>query len=137
MFGSRRFSRGTLIALAGLLVGIVGLLIQWLADPAKFAGAKATFSLPFPPGILFIVVFGLLSLVTARWWWHPIFAALIAFWIVGVGGIAGQLTPNLLSHNVGTVIGNVVMSLGLIATVVAGVVSMVTGFRASRQLSRS
>lgn len=136
MFGSRGLGRGTLVAFGGLLVGIVGLLIQWLADPAKFAGAKATFGLPFPPGILFIAVFGALSLVTARWWWHPIFAVLIAFWIVGVGGIAGELTPNLLSHNVGTVIGNVVMSLGLIATVVAGVFGMVAGFRANRQLSR-
>ena len=132
----RRLNRATLIAFAGLLVGVLGLIIQWLANPAKFAAASSGFGVPFPPGIIFIVVAGALTLVTARWWWHPIFTALIAFWIVVGGALAGQLTPNLLSHNVGTVAGNVVMSLGLIVALVAGVVSMVGAFRSARALSR-
>jgi hypothetical protein len=79
----RRLSRATL---AGLVVGIAGLVIQWSAEPAKFG--------LFPPGIVFILVAGLLTLLTARWWWHAVFAAFIAFWIVGVGTLAGQLTPS-------------------------------------------
>ncbi|MFI5611943.1 hypothetical protein [Amycolatopsis sp. NPDC051903] len=128
----RSLNRFTLFAFAGLVIGIVGLLVQWAADPAKFAAAQGSFGLAFPPGILFILVAGLLSLATARWWWHAVFSVLIAFWIVGVGGISGQLTPNLVSADLGTVAGNVVMSAGLILTFVTGIVSMVTGRRARR-----
>ncbi|TWE11357.1 hypothetical protein [Rudaeicoccus suwonensis] len=124
--------RLTRITLAGLGVGIVGLLIQWIADPSKFDGANKTFGLPFPPGILFLVAFGAATALTLRWWWHPIPSAFIAFWIVGVGGIAGELTPNLTSSNLGTVLGNVVMSVGLIATFCAGIIGAARGRRARR-----
>ena len=131
----RRLNRATLITFAGLLVGILGLLIQWAANPARFAAGEQPFGIAFPPGILFILAAGLLTLATARWWWHPVFAVLIAFWIVVVGGLANQLMPNLLSHNPGTVAGNVVMSLGLIVAGVAGVASMVTTLRGRRARS--
>ncbi|MGA8116631.1 MAG: hypothetical protein WCA46_23580 [Actinocatenispora sp.] len=125
----RRPHRGSLVSFAGLLVGIFGLVVQWLADPSKFAGAGQSFGVSFPPGIVFIAVSGLLMLVTARWWWHPVFGVFIAFWIVGVGTLAGQLPPVLLSHNPGTVAGNVVMAVGLVVAFVAGVLGMVTAFR--------
>jgi hypothetical protein len=131
-----RLSRSALISFAGLLVGIVGLLIQWFADPAKFADAVPPFGVAFPPGIAFIVAFGVLTLLTARWWWHPAFTVLIAFWIVGVGGLAGKLTPNLTSHNAGTVAGNVVMTAGLVLAFVAGIRSMITA-RRTRRTARS
>lgn len=132
----RSLNRNSLLAFAGLLIGIVGLLVQWAADPAKFSAAQGFFGLAFPPGILFLLAAAVLSLVTARWWWHPVFSVLIAFWIVGVGGISGQLTPNLLSSNMGTVAGNVIMSLGLILTFVIGIVGMV-GSRRTRRLVHS
>lgn len=128
----RSFNRGTLVSLAGLLVGILGLLVQWVADPAKFAKGEQPFGIVFPPGILFILGAGLLMLATARWWWHPVFGVLIAFWIVVVGGLSNQLTPNLFSSNPGTVAGNVVMSLGLLEAGVAGVASMVMTLRGRR-----
>jgi hypothetical protein len=131
-----RLSRSTLISFAGLLVGIAGLVIQWFADPSKFAEAVPPFGVAFPPGILFIIAFGLLTLLTARWWWHPVFSVFIAFWIVGVGTLAGKLTPNLTSHNPGTVAGNVIMAAGLILTVIAGVLSMSTA-RRTRRTARS
>jgi len=115
-------NRSTLITMAGLVIGIVGLIVQWIADPAKFGG--------FPPGIAFIAGAGVLTLVTARWWWHAVFAVLIGIWIVGVGSLANQLQPNLVSHNAGTVAGNVVMALGLALGVVAGVASLVSARRA-------
>jgi hypothetical protein len=118
-------SRPTRLSLAGLGIGIVGLLIQWAADPGKFGGEHKTFGMSFPPGILFILGFGVLTVLTARWWWHPVFSALISFWIVGVGGLAGQVTPNLTSSNLGTVTGNVVMCLGLIGAFVTGIWAMV------------
>ena len=128
-----RFSRGSLLAYAGLLVAIVGLLVQWVADPAKFADASRSYGITFPPGILFIAACGLLTLLTSRWWWHPVFTVLIAFWIDVVGTVANQVTPNLFSDNAGTVAGNVVMLLGLATAGVAGVATMVTRFRARRR----
>jgi uncharacterized membrane protein YeaQ/YmgE (transglycosylase-associated protein family) len=120
----------TRASLAGLGVGIIGLLLQWAADPGKFGGAQKTFGMSFPPGILFILGFGTMTVLTSRWRWHPIFAVLISFWIVAVGGLAGKLMPNLTSSNLGTVLGNVVMCLGLIGAFVAGTWAMVqTGRR--------
>jgi hypothetical protein len=121
-----RLSRNTLVSLAGLLIGIAGLVIQWFADPAKFSEALPPLGVAFPPGIAFIVAAGVLTLATARWWWHPVFAVFIAFWIVGVGTLAGQLTPNLTSDNLGTVTGNIVMAAGLTVTFIAGTRSMLT-----------
>jgi hypothetical protein len=132
MFRPRRLSRSTLISLAGLLVGIGGLVIQWVADPSKFSDAQSSFGVAFPPGIAFIVAAGLLMLVTARWWWHAVFGVFIAFWIAGVGTLAGQLTPNLTSHNAGTVAGNVVMTAGLVLAFAAGLHSMITALRTRR-----
>src|SRR5579884_3264745 len=96
-------TRATRLSLIGLLVGILGLLIQWGADPSKFADAQGQLSIPFPPGIVFILACAALMLVTRRWWWHPLFAVLIAVWIVGAGTLAGKLLPNLVSPNPGTV----------------------------------
>ena len=126
----RRLSRSTLASFAGLLIGVAGLIIQWFADPTKFAGD------PFPPGIAFVVASGVLMLVTARWWWHPVFGVLIAFWIVGVGTLANQLPPQLASHNPGTVAGNIVMAGGLILTAIAGVLSMITARRTPAVMTR-
>ncbi len=123
----------TRITLAGLVIGIVGLVIQWIANPARFAVAEGSYGISFPPGILFILGAGVLTLVTRRWWWHAVFAVLIGCWIVGVGTLANQLQPNLFSSNLGTVAGNVVMSLGLALGFVAGIASMVTARRRVRQ----
>ena len=132
-----RLNRASLISFAGLAVGILGLLVQWIADPARFAKGEQPFGIVIPPGILFIAGAALLMLVTSRWWWHPVFAVLISFWIVVLGALANQLTPNLVSHNPGTVGGTVVMSLGLLAALVAGVASMVTTLRGRRAVVRS
>lgn len=132
MFRRPSLSRYTLITFAGLLVGIAGLIIQWIADPEKFAGAEGTFGVSFPPGIAVIIVFGLLMLFTTRWWWHPLFGVFIAFWIVGVGSMADKLQPNLVSHNLGTVAGNAVMAIGLALAFVAGLIGMTTARRARR-----
>lgn len=72
----------------------------------------------------------------SRWWWHPVFGVFIAFWIVGVGTLAGQLTPKLTSHNPGTVVGDVVMTAGLVLAFVAGLLSMI-GARRTRRTFRS
>jgi hypothetical protein len=125
----RRLNRRTFVSLAGLLVGIVGLLVQWAADPSRFSAGEQPFGIAFPPGILFILGAGLLTLGTARWWWHPVFAVLISFWIVVGGALANQLTPNLFSPNPGTVAGTLVMAAGLVLAGVAGVAGMVRARR--------
>ena len=114
--------RSTKLSLAGLAVGVLGLVVQWIADPAKFGG--------FPPGILFIAVCAAVVVVASGRWWAPVFSVLISLWIVLGGWAAGMLTANLLSGDAGTVAGNVVMSLGLAFAAVTGVVAMLAGRRA-------
>lgn len=111
--------RGSRIALFGLGVGIVGLLIQWITDPAKFPS--------FPPGIIVIVVFGVLTALTNRWWWSPLLATAISLWIVGVG--VAFLIDNLRSDNSGLVLGNIVMAIGLYGAAIAGIIGSVQRFR--------
>ncbi|GAA3456054.1 hypothetical protein [Dactylosporangium matsuzakiense] len=107
----------TTLSLVGLAVGILGLVVQWIAEPSKFPG--------FPPGIAFIAVFGALSAILARRFrWAPIFAVLISLWIVVGGTAAGQMLPNYRSDNLGTVIGTAVMTLGLLFAAVTGVLAM-------------
>jgi hypothetical protein len=114
--------RSTRLSLWGLAGGVLGLVIQWIADPGKFN--------PFPPGIAFIVAFGALVVLTARHWWAPVFSVLISLWIVIGGWAAGKVTPNLQSGDVGTVAGNVVMLLGLAFAAVAGIVAILGGWQA-------
>ncbi|MFI5912466.1 hypothetical protein [Dactylosporangium sp. NPDC051541] len=111
----------TTLSLAGLGVGILGLVVQWIADPGKFGG------FPFPPGIAFIAVFGALTALLSRrrhWRWAPIFAVLISLWIVVGGTAAGQMLPNFTSDNPGTVIGTAVMTIGLLFAAGTGVAAM-------------
>lgn len=117
--------RSTKLALCGLAVGVLGLVIQWVADPAKFPG--------FPPGIIVILVAGAIVAFGVRWWWTPVFSVLVGLWIVGGGFLSAQLTANLASGDPGTIVGNVVMSLGLIIAAVAGVFGMIEGRRRLRR----
>jgi hypothetical protein len=110
------------MSLWGLAVGVLGLVIQWIAQPAKFN--------PFPPGILFIVGCGALVVLTRRRWWAPVFAVLISLWIVLGGWAAGKMTPNLDSADARTVAGTVVMALGLAFAAVTGIVAMLGAWRA-------
>lgn len=114
--------RSARLSLWGLAVGVLGLVVQWIADPGKFN--------PFPPGIGFIVAFGALVVLTARHWWAPVFSVLISLWIVVGGWAAGQVTPNLRSGDAGTVAGNVVMLLGLAFAAVTGIVAILGGWQA-------
>jgi hypothetical protein len=109
------------LSVAGLAVGILGLIIQWIADPAKFHG--------FPPGIAFIAGCGVLVVVAAGRWWAPIFSVLISVWILLGGLAAGLLLPNFVSKNAGTVAGNAVMSVGLALAAITGILAMVAGRR--------
>jgi hypothetical protein len=114
-----RFSsapNSTKLSLAGLAVAVLGLIVQWIADPGKFGG--------FPPGIIFIAVCAALVVVASGRWWAPVFSVLISLWIIFGGLAAGKLTANFRSGDAGTVAGNAVMSLGLAFAAVTGVVAM-------------
>ncbi|GAA3381898.1 hypothetical protein [Cryptosporangium minutisporangium] len=122
-----RFSRTptiTKLSLSGLGVGVLGLIVQWIADPAKFPG--------FPPGIVFLVVCAALVVLASGRWWAPIFAVLISLWIVVGGWAADQLTPNLTSGDAGTVVGTAVMTLGLAFAAITGILGMLAGHSAAR-----
>jgi hypothetical protein len=120
-----RFSatpRSTKLSLSGLAVGVLGLIVQWVADPAKFPG--------LPPGIVFIAGCAALVVAASGRWWAPVFSVLISLWILLGGLAAGMLTANLLSGDAGTVAGNAVMSLGLAFAAVTGAVAMLAARRA-------
>ena len=118
----RSAPRSTKLSLAGLAVGVLGLVVQWIADPEKFGG--------FPPGILFIAGCAALVVVASGRWWAPVFSVLISLWITLGGLAAGLLTPNFVSSNAGTVVGTAVMTVGLAFAAVTGVVAMTSGRRA-------
>jgi hypothetical protein len=120
-----RFSsapKSTKLSLAGLAVAVLGLIVQWIADPGEFGG--------FPPGIILIAVCAAVVVVASGRWWAPVFSVLISLWIIFGGLAAGMLTANLLSGDAGTVAGNAVMSLGLAFAAVTGIVAMFAGWRA-------
>jgi hypothetical protein len=104
--------RSLLVTLAGLAVGVVGLVLQWIADPDKFGG--------FPPGIYAIAAAGALTWLGRRWRWSPLAAVLMGLWILVGGSLAGKLQENLASGDGLTVTGNLVMAAGLLVAVVAG-----------------
>lgn len=107
------------IALAGLGVGVIGLVIQWIADPGRFPA--------FPPGIIIIAVFGALVVLTARWWWSPLLATLISLWIGGVG--FALVLRNFGVGNPGLAVSTAVMAVGLWGAAIAGIIAAVQGFR--------
>lgn len=104
---------------AGLGFAACGLIVQWIAAPETFAGFG------FPPGFLYIIVAGLIVWVDRHSVWSPAAAVGLALWIV-VGGLAGGvLIPNLTSDDLGVVLGNVVMTVGLVLASVAGGIAIV------------
>ncbi|WP_068031009.1 hypothetical protein [Nocardia mexicana] len=112
----------TRLSLCGLAIAIAGLVIQWIAEPSKFPG--------FPPGILVIAVCAAVVAFGARWRWTPTVAMAIALWIVIGGFLSGELTENLASGDIGTITGNVVMCLGLVAAAITAAMAMVRTRRA-------
>ena len=115
----REIRRDLAVIMAGLAVGGCGLIIQWIAAPETFAGFG------FPPGFVYIAVAGLIVWFDRRSAWSPAAAVGLAVWIV-VGGIAGgNLIDNFTSPNIGVVLANVVLTVGLALAAVAGVVAIV------------
>jgi hypothetical protein len=113
--------------LGGLAVGVLGLLIQWVAAPELFG------AFGFPPGIVYVLAAGGIVWLDRRAVWSPIAAICLALWIV-IGGLAGgNLTNNLASPNPGVVIGNVVMSVGLLAAAMAGGFAITANRRAGHE----
>jgi peptidoglycan/LPS O-acetylase OafA/YrhL len=109
-------SRKVVAVLGALGLAIGGLLIQFVADPAKFW--------PFPPGIYFILGAVLIVWLMQRWRIAPLAGILIGLWINFGGIVRGELFANLASGDVLTIVGNVVMEIGLIGAVVVGIVAI-------------
>jgi hypothetical protein len=119
-------SRLTTATLGGLAVGVLGLLLQFIADPAKFG--------VFPPGIYFVVVAAAILWLHERWRWSPLIAVALGLWIVIGGTLSGDLPANLASSDILTVAGNIVMVLGPLGAAGFGIGSVVRpGHRTSGQ----
>lgn len=115
-------SGATTATLAGLVVGIIGILIQYATTPEKFGG--------FPPGIYFIGGSAILVWLLQRLSWGTVPAILITLQIIVLGGfVRGELTDNLRSSDVLTVVGNLVLLAGMVFASGAAVVAMVQNFR--------
>lgn len=101
--------------LGGLAAGALGLVMQFVAEPAKFG--------VFPPGLYFVA--GVMAIVWLgrRWRWSPLAAVALSLWITVGGSMAGELPANLASHDVLTVSGNAVMVVGLVGAAVAGLLA--------------
>jgi hypothetical protein len=113
----------TRATIAGQVVGVLGLVIQWIAEPSLFSAG-------FPPGLIYVLSAASIVWLDRRAPWAPIGAVALSLWIV-VGGIAGgNLTDNLRSPNLGVAAGTVVMVLGLLLSVVSGIVAIVRNRRA-------
>ena len=120
--GANRLVRGprsrlTTATLGGLAVGVLGLLLQFIADPAKFGS--------FPPGIYFLIVAAAIVWLAERWRWSALIAVALVLWIVIGGTLSGKLSANLASSDMLTVAGNVVMVLGLLGAAVFGILAVV------------
>lgn len=110
-------SRAIVATLAGLLVGIIGILMQYAVTPEKFPG--------FPPGVYVIGGCGVLVWLLQRLSWGPLPAILVTLQIIVLGGfIQGELTKNLQSSNMMTVIANLVLLVGMVFASVAAVVAI-------------
>jgi peptidoglycan/LPS O-acetylase OafA/YrhL len=81
--------------LGGLAAGALGLVMQFVAEPAKFG--------VFPPGLYFVA--GVMAIVWLgrRWRWSPLAAVALSMWItvggnaVMVVGLVGAAVANLLA----------------------------------------
>lgn len=104
---------------------MVGIALQYVAEPGLFGG--------FPPGLYFLGGAVLLVALVRRWSWAPVFGVLLAAWITFGGIRGGQLIKNLSSGNGLLVVGNVVLQLGLVLAVVAGVLAIAGNVRRARQ----
>jgi hypothetical protein len=99
-------------ALAGLAIGIAGIIIQFIAAPEIFGTV--------PPGAFILAAFGLFVALGTRWWWSPLVGVAIAAWVSFGGLLAGELVRNLRSGDALLVAGNIVMVIGLIGAVITG-----------------
>ncbi|WP_051712320.1 hypothetical protein [Spirillospora albida] len=123
------------LPLGGLGLAILGLIVQWISKPSIFE-APDWGALPgnFPPGVLVIALFGGMAAVCARWWWSSAFASAIGVWIF-IGGIGtGEMANAFRKGNAGSVFGLLVMSVGLVIAIVAGIFVM---YRRRRSSPRS
>jgi len=99
--------------------------MQFFASPALFGG--------FPPGIYFLAGALVLVVLTRRWSWSPVFAVLLAGWITFGGIRGGQLAKNLAAANGLLVTGAIVLQVGLLLTILAGVLAIVHNVRHGKQ----
>lgn len=110
------------LPLGGLGLAILGLIVQWISKPSIFE-APNWGALPgnFPPGVLVLVVFAGLTALCARWWWSSIIAAAIGAWILFGGISTGEMANAVTKGNAGSIAGLLIMSLGLVIAIAAGI----------------
>jgi hypothetical protein len=105
----------------GLVVGAVGIMMQFFASPELFG--------KFPPGIYFLAGALALVLMSRRWLWAPVFAVLLAAWITFGGIRGGQLAKNLGAANGLLVTGAIVLQVGLLLAIISGVLAILHNVR--------
>lgn len=110
--------------LAGLALGICGIVAHFVVEPDKYPG--------FPPGALVIAAAGFGVWYWQNRTWGTLPAILVAVVVVVIGGfIAGEMTANFQSPNILVVITNAVILLGLGSSAITGLVAVAGGRHAS------
>lgn len=120
----RRFSRPTLVTIAGLAVVAVGIVVQ-IASGVEYPLV--------PPGaVIAVVVAGFVALAH-RWWWPPLvataYAAFLTFGSIVTPGVADRLGN---PADVGQFLGTAIQMVGVLATLVAGVVAAFQSRRSAK-----
>lgn len=118
----------TKVTIAGLASVAAAIWMQWLSgDPAYRS---------FPPGPVFFLAVAAIVAVTARWWWTPLIAALIALFVTS-GWFARLPTAVLrLTHPAsvggfgpGIFAGTLLLIVALLITDVAALAATVQNYR--------
>ncbi|HEX4223281.1 MAG TPA: hypothetical protein VHZ97_13020 [Pseudonocardiaceae bacterium] len=107
--------------IAGLLLAVIALLIEWQSAPQFFPG--------FPPGVVYVAGAAVIVLLDRRSPWSPASAILLSAFITIGGTAGGDMTRDLAAGNTGLTIGVWLMNAGLGLAVVAGIVAIVIGRR--------
>ena len=107
----------TKFTIAGLLLGAVGILLQYLTLPEDFPAV--------PPGPIIVMAAAVFVTLGVRWWWSSLVGVAVALMILIGGTLDGGLIDNL-SDFPGPATGAVLMLMGLVTALIAGVIAATT-----------
>ena len=109
------------VEVGGLLVATAGVVIQFVSQPDDFPVV--------PPGAFVLAAAAAAVALGGRWRWSPLIGVAVAA-VVSVGGfLSDPGFADNLTGSAGSAVGAAVLIVGLITTIVAGVLAVTRGDR--------